>query len=369
MTPPLPGDVLAGRSVLVTGHTGFMGSWLVLWLNRLKARVTGYALQPPTVPSHFAVADIRSLLADHYEADIRDAARLGQAMRKAQPDVVLHLAAQPLVRESYRQPRETFDVNVIGTAGLLDAVRALGRPCTVIIVTSDKCYENREQAQGYREDDPMGGHDPYSASKGATELVAASYRRSFFDPTHVAKHGVKLATARAGNVIGGGDWAADRIVTDMAQHLAAGQPIPVRNPKSIRPWQHVLEPLSGYLALAAKMLTSDDPMWCSGWNFGPRPGDEATVAELVDRFCNAWGAGQWKDVSSPTQPHEAGILRLAIDKAMTQLGWYPRWTLAETVTRTAAWYRRYYANPQTPMTGASTEDLEAYIQAHPEKVR
>jgi CDP-glucose 4,6-dehydratase len=364
MTAAQPDGSLAGRSVLVTGHTGFMGSWLVLWLAHQKARVTGYALRPPTDPSHFVAAGIGPLLYKHHENDVRDAAALDRVVAEARPDVIFHLAAQPLVRESYHTPRETFDTNVLGTVNLLEAVRRLNRPCAVIVITSDKCYENREQVWGYRESDPMGGHDPYSASKGAAELVVASYRRSFFNPASLGEHGVRLATARAGNVIGGGDWAPDRIVTDIARHLAEGWPVPVRNPGSIRPWQHVLEPLSGYLALATRMLGPDDPQWCDAWNFGPRPGDEATVVDLVDRFCKTWGGGaRWEDVHTTAQPHEAGILRLCIDKATTRLGWRPRWTLAETVARTAAWYQRYYANPAASMAQVSADDLLAYIGA------
>lgn len=344
----------AGKSVFVTGHTGFKGAWLTLWLTRLGARVTGYSLPPPTQPSTFVAAGVREVLAQHHEADIRDGARLAKAMHAAAPDVVFHLAAQPLVRASYAEPRETFDVNVIGTASVLDAVRALGRPCAVVIITSDKCYENREQVFGYRETDPMGGFDPYSASKGAAEIVVSSYRQSFFPSLPAereASHGVRLASARAGNVIGGGDWAQDRIVADIARNLSAGHPVPVRNPRAIRPWQHVLEPLGGYLLLAARMLAGPDgARLAEAWNFGPSSVESVTVGQLVDLFVSAWGSGSWKDTSTPGQVHEAHLLRLSIDKAVTLLGWRPRWAVRETVQRTATWYRTFYERGEADRT-------------------
>jgi CDP-glucose 4,6-dehydratase len=353
-------ELFRDRSAFVTGHTGFKGSWLTIWLDRLGAHVTGYALPPPTTPSNFDAAGVRSLLAAHHEADLRDASCLEAAVKSAAPDVVFHLAAQPIVRESYVNPRETFDVNVMGTVNLLEAIRKLRKPCIVIVVTSDKCYENREHVWGYRETDQLGGHDPYSASKGAAEIVAASYRRSFFAAETSADKRVKLATVRAGNVIGGGDWAKDRILTDAVAHLVAGEPVPVRSPRSVRPWQYVLEPLNGYLLLAAKMLKSDDVCWCDAWNFGPIPGDEIPVCRLVDLFIEAWGSGSWKDVSDPSHPHEAAALRLNIDKALHQLGWRPRWAVAEAVRRTAAWFRRFYYEPSGTMIAACRQDIDEH---------
>jgi CDP-glucose 4,6-dehydratase len=328
------------KRVFITGHTGFKGSWLALWLHQLGATMHGYSLPPPTDPSNYALANVRGVLADETIGDIRDRTLIGTSMGAFKPDVVFHLAAQPLVRDSYAQPFETFDVNVMGTASLLDAVRDLKRPCAVVCITTDKCYENREQVWGYRECDPMGGHDPYSASKGAAEILIASYRRSFFNPADLKQHGVQLASARAGNVIGGGDWARDRIVTDLVAALIADRAPSVRNPHAIRPWQHVLEPLSGYLTLASAMLANADAKWCEGWNFGPVPGTELPVGKLADAFVKAWGKGKWVGRSSAGQLHEASILRLSIEKAGWELGWRPRWTCDEMVDKTAAWYRR-----------------------------
>lgn len=348
-----------GRSVFITGHTGFKGSWLSLWLHKLGAKVTGYSLPPPTEPNNFVASGVKEVLKSHYEADVRDKNKLRGALEASEPDIIFHLAAQSLVHESYLSPRETFDVNVMGTACLLDGVRILKRPCVVIVVTSDKCYENHEQIQGYREEDPLGGHDPYSASKGAAEIVAAAYRRSFFDPQFISKHGLKLATVRAGNVFGGGDWATDRIVTDIVKALSTNAPIPVRNPDSVRPWQHVLEPLSGYLALASKMLQSDDSRWCSAWNFGPSEDEMTSVKQLVEKFCQAWGGGSWIDCSDSKSYHETNVLRLNIDKVERELGWRPRWRLEQAVNRTARWYRHFY-NGATSMREACEEDIALY---------
>ncbi|MBL7043927.1 MAG: CDP-glucose 4,6-dehydratase [Pirellulaceae bacterium] len=353
----------AGRSVFLTGHTGFKGSWLAIWLQQLGAYVHGYSLAPPTQPSSFEVAEVRELLAGHYECDMRDIDSLAGAIDKANPEIVFHLAAQPIVRTSYETPRETIETNFMGTCNLLECVRRRAKPCVVVVVTSDKCYENREQVWGYRENDAMGGHDPYSASKGAVEILVASYRRSFFGPEDCGEHGVKLATARAGNVIGGGDWAKDRIVPDAARHLAEGKPVPVRCPWAVRPWQHVLEPLSGYLSLAAKMMADDDPQWCDGWNFAPETGDDATVCDVVETFCRAWGQGTWEDMSDPTQPHEANVLRLSIEKAIARLDWRPIWDFHETVVRTARWYRNYYSRNKASMRDACLDDIRSYATA------
>ncbi len=341
----------AGRRVLVTGQTGFKGSWLTLWLADLGAEVTGYALAPDTTPALYERIGVaracRSVI-----ADVRDLARLTAVVKEARPEVILHLAAQPLVRLSYQQPLETLQVNVLGTAHLLEAVRAAGHPCAVVVVTSDKCYENQERAHGYREDEPMGGHDVYSMSKGATELVVASWRRSFFHPARLGQHGVALATARAGNVVGGGDWARDRIVPDAIAALSAGRPIPVRNPHGVRPWQHVLEPLGGYLLLGARLLGPAAASYAEPFNFGPRLEDARPVREVVEALIAAWGSGSWADQHDQQAPHEAGLLRLDIGKAAARLDWAPRWHFAETFTRTVAWYRAFH-------DGASPGELAA----------
>jgi len=355
-------DALRGRSVFVTGHTGFKGAWLCLWLQSVGARVTGYALAPPTAPSLFTICDIEQLLEQHHEADIRDEARLLNALQQAAPDLVLHLAAQSVVREGYRTPLETFDVNVRGTAAVLDCVRKLNRPCAVVAVTSDKCYENHEQVWGYRECDPMGEKDPYSASKGAAELVINSYRHSFFPPERLHQHGIKLASARAGNVIGGGDFTQDALVVDVIAALAKCRPVRIRNPNALRPWNHVLQALSGYLQLAGRLLESDDPQFASGWNFGPLPGDELQVREIVELLIQEWGAGTWIDTSDPRNPHESQILRLAIDKARWQLGWRPCWTLRQSLKETVRWYQAYFRG-QENLADLSRQQIESYEDA------
>jgi CDP-glucose 4,6-dehydratase len=345
-------DAFQGRTVFITGHTGFKGSWLTLWLDRLGAKVTGYSLPPPTEPSNYVSSGVGERLTREYNADTRDVIALGTALRESRPGIIFHLAAQPLVLKSFADPRETFEVNVMGTVNVLEAARNLGHACAVIIVTSDKCYENRERSQEHFETDPLGGDDPYSASKAAAEVVAGAYHHSFFSPEKLAAHGVKLATVRAGNVIGGGDWAADRIVPDSIRALMARRPILVRNPRSIRPWQHVLEPLSGYLTLASRMLLSKDCSFCGGWNFGPSAQDEATVQELVEALCLEWDEGAWQEAGGGELLREDRVLRLCSLKARAKLGWRTRWTFQETVARISRWYRAFEAD-----RGRSTREL------------
>jgi CDP-glucose 4,6-dehydratase len=353
-------SLFEGRSVFVTGHTGFKGSWLSLWLSSLGARVTGYALAPPTDPSNFEASRVREVLTDHVESDVRDLDRLRESLRQCQPDVVFHLAAQPLVRESYRCPLETFETNVMGTANLLEAVRTLGLRCAVVIVTSDKCYENFEWQWGYRESDRLGGRDPYSGSKGAAELVTSSYHRSFFPVDRLREHGVAVATARAGNVIGGGDWSADHIIVDSVAALNEGRAVPVRSPNAIRPWQHVLESLSGYLTLASCLMDDEASRYCGAWNFGPDIDDSVSVSNLVQLLMESWGSGEWEDASDPDAPHEAGVLRLCIDKARTELGWRPRWDVKKAIETTAAWYRSYFGDP-TSARRICMEQIEQFV--------
>ena len=334
-------SIYAGKSVFLTGHTGFKGSWLALWLAHLGAKVTGYALEPPTDPSHFEVAKVIDCLDGHYVADIRDKDALAAAMNDAQPDIVFHLAAQSVVRTSYEIPRETYDVNVIGSIGVMDAVRQLEKPPAVVMVTSDKCYENIEQVWGYREDDALGEHDPYGGSKGAAEIAIRSYRHSFLPPQEISLHGVRLASARAGNVIGGGDWTKDALMVDVVHALSKSEVIQLRSPKALRPWQHVFQCLSGYLTLGARLQSEEAEKFCSGWNIGPAPGNEIPVQKVVDHFISHWGHGESCDVSKPSAMAEANILRLCIDKAIWELDWRPLWDVHRTLEKTAQWFRAY----------------------------
>jgi CDP-glucose 4,6-dehydratase len=306
----------------------------------MGAEVCGYALDPPTEPSLYRILDLDSQL-HSIHGDIRDLPALESAMREFQPEVVIHMAAQPLVRLSYQNPVETYAVNVLGTVHLLDAVRRTASVRAVVVVTSDKCYENQEWESPYREHEPMGGHDPYSSSKGCAELVTSAYRRSFFHPERWSEHRVALASARAGNVIGGGDWALDRLIPDIMRAFAAGDPVVIRNPEAVRPWQHVLEPLAGYLTLAERLYT-DGPAFADGWNFGPADTDARPVRYLVSELARLWGGSANWHAETAAKVHEANLLRLDSSKAWLQLGWTARWSLDETLANTAEWYRSYY---------------------------
>ncbi len=335
-------DAYAGRRVLVTGHTGFKGAWLAEWLLRLGADVTGYALEPPTDPSLFAVLGLEGRLR-HVVADVRDADRLAASLAEARPSVVFHLAAQAIVRAAYAHPRETFETNVMGTVNVLEAARACDSVQAVVIVTSDKSYQNLELRRPFRETDAVGGRDPYSASKGAAELVTEAYRQSFF------ADGAAVASVRAGNVIGPGDWAPDRIIPDAVRAVTAGEPVVVRNPDAVRPWQHVLEPLSGYLWLASRLLEGGDAgqAFAGAWNFGPT-GDagDRTVRWVVEQFLDAWGSGTWTTPEQGVrQPHEAHHLAVDSSKARERLGWAPVWDAAAAVRHTAEWYAAFHADP------------------------
>jgi CDP-glucose 4,6-dehydratase len=327
------GRLFAGKRVWVSGVTGFKGSWLAEWLLTLGAEVHGLSLAPETTPALFQQLSLDTRL-KHSIGDIRDPQLVRDSIARARPDFVFHLAAQALVRRSYGLPVETWQTNVLGTIHVLEALREVAHPCAAVLVTTDKCYENREWHYGYREEDPLGGYDPYSSSKAGAEIAIAAWRKSFF-----RKHLVRVASGRAGNVFGGGDWAEDRLVPDAVRALQAGLPIPVRNPAATRPWQHVLEPLSGYLTLAAWLATHpDSPALESAFNFGPNLDSNRTVAELVRGILAVW-PGDWQDRSDPHAPHEAGQLHLATDKAHHMLGWSPRWTFNESIHHAIEWYR------------------------------
>ena len=341
-------DAYRGRKVLLTGHTGFKGSWLALWLRQLGAEVAGVSLAPWTSPSHW---DLLRLDMDSRYADIRDFDALRAVFAQARPEMVFHLAAQPLVRRSYADPLFTWSTNVAGTANVLEACRQTASVRAAVAVTTDKCYENQEWLWGYRESDPLGGHDPYSASKAAAELVAQSYRRAFFSPAGAPL----LATARAGNVVGGGDWSEDRLVPDLVRALARGESLEIRSPRATRPWQHVLESLSGYLSLGQRLLQGEAG-FAEAWNFGPDDAGNQPVERVLESLRRAWPGLRWH-AASAAQPHEAGLLRLDSTKARQRLGWTPVWDLEESLAQTAHWYRRYLENREL----ASAEQLARYV--------
>lgn len=340
-----------GKRVLLTGHTGFKGSWLSLWLQSMGAELKGLALDPPTSPSLFVEAKVAEGMMSQI-GDIRDYDTVLQAVVEFKPEIVIHMAAQPLVRYSYKNPIETYATNVMGTVHLLEAIRQTGTAKVVVNVTTDKCYENKEWVWGYREDEPMGGFDPYSSSKGCSELVTSAYRRSYFSET-----GIALASARAGNVIGGGDWAEDRLVPDILRAFESNQPVVIRNPNSTRPWQHVLEPLSGYLTLAEK-LWHEPEGYAEGWNFGPRDEDAKPVGWIVERMAAKWGDASWH-IDGGDHPHEANYLKLDTSKARQKLLWVPRWSLDTALNKIVAWHQAWLSKDDA--RALSLEQINQYI--------
>lgn len=328
----------AGKRVLLTGHTGFKGSWLALWLQAMGAQITGYALTPPTTPSLFDAANVGQGMSSVL-GDIRDLSAVQRAFAEHQPEIVIHMAAQSLVRRSYQDPVTTYATNVMGAVHVLQAIRTTGGVKAVVNVTTDKCYENHEWVWGYRENDALGGHDPYSNSKACAELVSASYRSSYFSVDTHAQHGVSLATARAGNVIGGGDWATDRLIPDILAAFERGQPATIRHPNAVRPWQHVLEPLRGYLTLAERLYV-DGPGYAQAWNFGPRHEDAKTVGWMADQMAGLWGEGAQCQTDAGNHPHEAAYLKLDISKAYSRLGWQPALSLTDALKLTMDWARQ-----------------------------
>jgi CDP-glucose 4,6-dehydratase len=351
-------SIYKGKKVFVTGHTGFKGSWLCQLLHELDAKVHGYALNPPTNPSLYEVAKVDELVTS-YIADVRDYDTLYSILSAVQPDIIIHMAAQPLVRDSYKNPIDTYSVNVMGTVNLLEAVRHTKSVKAVVNVTTDKCYENKEWIWGYRENEPMGGYDPYSNSKGCSELATSSFRNSFFNPSDYGKtHQVALASARAGNVIGGGDWAEDRLIPDFIRAIGNGEKVKIRSPHAIRPWQHVLEPLSGYLALGAKLLT-DGCQYAEGWNFGPDDSDAKPVEWIVNKICTLWDNGAAYEIDPNPQPHEATYLKLDCSKAKTRLGWHPKWDINTAINNIVEWTKAY--NQGADMRSFCKKQIQQYI--------
>lgn len=354
------GGAFSGKTVLVTGHTGFKGAWLSLWLHDLGAKVVGYALPPDTKPNLFEQLGLGRLI-DSRIGDVRDGGLLETAVRETRPELVFHLAAQPLVRLSYERPAETFATNVLGTVNILEAVRRTDSVRVCAVVTTDKCYENREEDYSYREEDRLGGRDPYSASKACAEHVVSAYRHSYFSGTGAGRRSVSLSSVRAGNVIGGGDWAADRLVPDCVRALAAGRTIQIRNPRSVRPWQFVLEPLSGYLSLAAHQLTAP-ASGAEAWNFGPSPAETRSSSQVAEMIVRRWGSGGWAAAEEPSAPHEAGILKLDSSKARSRLGWRPVFGADEAVSAAVAWYRAA-REPEFDALAHARRDIANYTTA------
>lgn len=346
------------KRVFITGHTGFKGSWLCLWLNSMGAEVTGYALDPPTEPSLFKLCNIHELI-HSIKGDVRDLDFLRKSICDARPEVVIHMAAQPLVRDSYTSPVDTYEINVMGTVNVLEAVRSTNGIKAVINVTTDKCYENKEWLWGYRENEPFGGYDPYSNSKACSELVTAAYRSSFFNHAKYNIHGVAVASARAGNVIGGGDWARDRLITDCVNSLLQGDKIRIRNPHAIRPWQHVLEPLAGYLSLAEK-LHANGAEFAEGWNFGPDESDAKTVEWIVRTLCQKWDGAPGYYIDKGEHPHEATYLKLDCSKAKSRLEWRPKWDLEKTIDCIIEWTKDYKAGKDLRKT--CLKQIANYVQ-------
>lgn len=342
-------EVYKGRRVLITGNTGFKGSWLTLWLIKLGANVLGYSLEPPTVPSLYETLNLKNEV-NQIIGDIRDFDKLLETIKQFKPEIIFHLAAQPLVRRSYKEPRLTYETNVMGTINLFEAIRFCDSVRVVVNITTDKCYENKEWVWGYRETDPMGGHDPYSSSKACSELVTSAYRRSFFE-----KSGVAVASARAGNVIGGGDWAEDRLIPDIVRSLSIGKEIVIRSPNAIRPWQHVLEPLYGYLLLGMKLFI-EGKKYAQAWNFGPDESDTMNVESVVRKSIELWGAGSYR-IENSEQLHEANMLRLDVSKAHILLGWKPRTNVKKALEMTINWYKKFYSNERELMKNYTENQL------------
>ncbi|MTK52809.1 CDP-glucose 4,6-dehydratase [Paludibacter sp.] len=351
-------SVYKNRKVLITGHTGFKGSWLCLLLNKLGADVYGYALEPPTRPSLFQEAKVAELITSEI-GDIRDLDHLSRFVHQVRPEIVIHMAAQPLVRESYKIPVDTYAINVMGTVNLLEACRLTPGIKVIVNVTTDKCYENREWHWGYRENEAMGGYDPYSNSKGCSELVTSAYRNSYFNPAKYADHGVALASARAGNVIGGGDWAVDRLIPDFIRSIVNGEIIKIRSPYAIRPWQHVLEPLTGYLTLTAKLF-AEGSKFAEGWNFGPEDKDAKNVEWITSTLCKFWGDNAGYEIDTTPQPHEANYLKLDCSKAKAELGWYPKWDIETTLKSIVEWNKAYLNKED--IRKITEKQIEQYIE-------